>query len=59
MPIWTPVLEQAWSCLWPPRAAALVQSCSALQAAIDELQLVRVPGCGCQACNPYGGFSDG
>jgi len=59
VPIWTPVPEQAWHCLWPLRAAALVDACPALQGAIDELQLVRVPACGCQASNPYGGFSDG
>jgi hypothetical protein len=59
VPIWTPVPERAWSCLWPLRAAALVEACPALQGAIDELQLVQVPACGCQASNPYGGFSDG
>lgn len=59
VPIWTPVPERAWSCLWAPRAAALVQSCPALQAGIDELQLVRVPGCGCQASDPHGWGGDG
>ncbi len=59
VPIWTPVPERAWNCLWPLRAAALVDACPVLQGAIDELQLVRVPACGCQASNPYGGFSDG
>lgn len=59
VPIWTPVPERAWHCLWPLRAAALVDACPALQGAIDELQLVRVPACGCQASGPYGGFSDG
>jgi len=59
VPIWTPVPERAWSCLWAPRAAALVQSCPALQAGIDELQLVQVPGCGCQANYPHGWGGDG
>ncbi|MCT0213088.1 hypothetical protein KQ307_06175 [Synechococcus sp. CS-1326] len=58
-PVWTQAPELAWHCLWPTRAAALVQSCPALQAAIDELQLVRVPDCRCQASDPHGWLADG